>query len=205
MCVQKLTEDRPAMSFVIFMLESEGGVLPQPKQPGFFIERSFGDTLLPGMKWGRNMVTGLDRYLSSWKSSNDPAQGEFTFRIDPRGNSHNIEKKRSSDKKQVGIIAWRLWNEGRPLELINEPEQDSSTLSEIIRCIHVGLLCVQKRPEDRPNMSSVIVMLSSGISLPQPKQPGFFTERNLPELESSTSNQKSFCTNEITVSFLGPR
>ncbi|KAG6793902.1 hypothetical protein POTOM_003128 [Populus tomentosa] len=42
MCVQKLTEDRPAMSFVIFMLESEGGVLPQPKQPGFFIERSFG-------------------------------------------------------------------------------------------------------------------------------------------------------------------
>ncbi|KAJ6966568.1 hypothetical protein NC652_004199 [Populus alba x Populus x berolinensis] len=102
-------------------------------------------------------------------------------------------------------IAWRLWNEGRPLELINEPEQDSSTLSEIIRCIHVGLLCVQKRPEDRPNMSSVIVMLSSGISLPQPKQPGFFTERNLPELESSTSNQKSFCTNEITVSFLGPR
>nr|XP_034927180.1 G-type lectin S-receptor-like serine/threonine-protein kinase At1g11300 [Populus alba] len=42
MCVQKLTEDRPAMSFVIFMLESEGGVLPQSKQPGFFIERSFG-------------------------------------------------------------------------------------------------------------------------------------------------------------------
>jgi hypothetical protein len=92
-----------------------------------------------------------------------------------------------------------------PLELINEPEQDSCTLSEIIRCIHVGLLCVQKRPEDRPNMSSVIVMLSSGISLPQPKQPGFFTERNLPERESSSSNQKSFSTNEITVSFLGPR
>ncbi|KAG6790515.1 hypothetical protein POTOM_006671 [Populus tomentosa] len=41
MCVQKLTEDRPAMSSVIFMLESEGAVLPQPKQPGFFIERSF--------------------------------------------------------------------------------------------------------------------------------------------------------------------
>jgi interleukin-1 receptor-associated kinase 1 len=30
------------MSSVIFMLESEGVVLPQPKQPGFFIERSFG-------------------------------------------------------------------------------------------------------------------------------------------------------------------
>ena len=101
--------------------------------------------------------------------------------------------------------AWRLWNEERPLKLINEPEQDSFTLSEIIRCIHVGPLCVQQRPEDRPNMSSVIVMLSSGICLPQPKQPGFFTERNLPEGESSSGNQKSCCTNEITVSLLEPR
>jgi hypothetical protein len=58
-----------------------------------FLWQSFdypGDTLLPGMKWGRNMVTGLDRYLSSWKSSNDPAQGEFTFRIDPRGNTQML-------------------------------------------------------------------------------------------------------------------
>ena len=48
LCVQKLSEDRPAMSSVVFMLGNEGAVLPQPKQPGFFIERSFVDnTTIP--------------------------------------------------------------------------------------------------------------------------------------------------------------
>ncbi|WOG90564.1 hypothetical protein DCAR_0309808 [Daucus carota subsp. sativus] len=50
-----------------------------------------------------------------------------------------------------------------------------------------GLLCVQQYPEDRPNMSSVLVMLTSKVSLPQPKQPGFFTERKLDEAYPSSS------------------
>ncbi|KAK2984742.1 hypothetical protein RJ640_004567 [Escallonia rubra] len=41
---QKLPEDRPAMSFVLFMLENEEGTLPRPKQPGFFVERSAIET-----------------------------------------------------------------------------------------------------------------------------------------------------------------
>ena len=43
------------------------------------------DTLLPGMKFGRNKVTGLDRYLSSWKSADDPSKGNFTYVIEPSG------------------------------------------------------------------------------------------------------------------------
>ncbi|KAK3424227.1 hypothetical protein EUGRSUZ_F01027 [Eucalyptus grandis] len=39
-CVQKFPTNRPAMSTVASMLGSEGKVLPQPKQPGFFMERS---------------------------------------------------------------------------------------------------------------------------------------------------------------------
>lgn len=45
LCIQKLPEDRPAMSTVVFMLGNEGGVLPIPKEPGFFIERSSADEL----------------------------------------------------------------------------------------------------------------------------------------------------------------
>uniref|UniRef100_A0A2N9H2X2 Receptor-like serine/threonine-protein kinase n=1 Tax=Fagus sylvatica TaxID=28930 RepID=A0A2N9H2X2_FAGSY len=48
--------------------------------------------------------------------------------------------------------AWRLWIEDRPIELIDDTVGDF-TISEVLRCIHVGLLCVQKRQEDRPNMS----------------------------------------------------
>ncbi|CAL5321787.1 unnamed protein product [Camellia sinensis] len=48
------------------------------------------DTLLPGMKLGKNFTTGLERHLSSWKSSDDPARGEFTYRCDPQGYPRNI-------------------------------------------------------------------------------------------------------------------
>ncbi|KAK3025356.1 hypothetical protein RJ639_043865 [Escallonia herrerae] len=40
LCVQKLPKDRPGMSSVVFMLGNEGVTLPEPQQPGFFIERS---------------------------------------------------------------------------------------------------------------------------------------------------------------------
>ncbi|XP_050217230.1 G-type lectin S-receptor-like serine/threonine-protein kinase At4g27290 [Mercurialis annua] len=102
--------------------------------------------------------------------------------------------------------AWRLWMEQRPLDLIEDMLGESGALSEIVRRVHVGLLCVQQRPEDRPNMSTVVLMLGGESSLPQPKQPGFFTERNLPEAESSSSCYKSTTSiNEITITMLDPR
>lgn len=94
--------------------------------------------------------------------------------------------------------------EERPLDLIYNSVTDKNTESEVSRCIHVALLCVQQRPEDRPNMSSVLLMLHSEGSLPQPKQPGFFIERNLPPEESS-SNHKSLGTNDVTITSLEAR
>ncbi|KAL5804357.1 hypothetical protein ACOSQ3_031157 [Xanthoceras sorbifolium] len=40
------------------------------------------DTLLPGMKLGWDLKTGLQRYLTSWRSADDPSPGDFTFRLD---------------------------------------------------------------------------------------------------------------------------
>ncbi|XP_057971092.1 G-type lectin S-receptor-like serine/threonine-protein kinase At4g27290 isoform X2 [Malania oleifera] len=102
--------------------------------------------------------------------------------------------------------AWRLWKEGRPLELItNAPYEDSCHVSEILRCIHVGLLCVQHKPCDRPSMSSVVLMLSSENTLSQPKKPGFFMDRNLLE-EVGTSNQNTLnSVNQISITLLQAR
>ncbi|RDX62386.1 G-type lectin S-receptor-like serine/threonine-protein kinase, partial [Mucuna pruriens] len=72
--------------------------------------------------------------------------------------------------------AWRLWIEERPLELTDDMlDDDTAICSEILRCIHVGLLCVQQNPENRPNMSSVVLMLNGEKLLPNPSQPGFYT------------------------------
>ncbi|TKY66613.1 G-type lectin S-receptor serine/threonine-protein kinase [Spatholobus suberectus] len=53
-----------------------------------FLWQSFDylcDTFLPGMKLGRNLVTGLDWFLSSWKNEDDPAVGEHSLKVDLRG------------------------------------------------------------------------------------------------------------------------
>uniref|UniRef100_A0A2N9FI78 Bulb-type lectin domain-containing protein n=1 Tax=Fagus sylvatica TaxID=28930 RepID=A0A2N9FI78_FAGSY len=90
--------------------------------------------------------------------------------------------------------AWRLWIEDRPIELIDDSVGDFN-IFEVLRCIHVGLLCVQNRQEDRPNMSYVVLMLSSESLLPKPRQPGFYTDSSR-EADSSLSTTCS--ENKIT-------
>lgn len=99
--------------------------------------------------------------------------------------------------------AWVQWTEGRVLGLIDKNIEDSCTESEVLRCIHIGLLCVQHNPEDRPTMSSVVVMLGSKIELAEPKQPGFYARKVSLEANSSSTHLES--TNEITISQLEAR
>ena len=65
---------------------------------------------------------------------------------------------------------------------------DTFIESQVKRCIHVGLLCVQKFAEDRPFMSDVLFMLGTdGAILPEPKEPGFFVETSSSSARSCTS------------------
>ncbi|KAK9269636.1 hypothetical protein L1049_001413 [Liquidambar formosana] len=101
--------------------------------------------------------------------------------------------------------AWRLYREGKSLELIDALIEDSCNLNEVLRSIHMGLLCVQKRLEDRPSMSSVVLMLSSESTLAEPKQPGFFTERCPPNVNSSSSKHEASSINEMSITLLDAR
>ncbi|CBI20437.3 unnamed protein product, partial [Vitis vinifera] len=88
--------------------------------------------------------------------------------------------------------AWILHMKGRPLELIDASLGEAYNQSEVLRALNVGLLCVQSNPDDRPNMSSVVLMLGSEGALPQPKEPGFFTQRIMMEANSSLSRMAAF-------------
>ncbi|XP_028061800.1 G-type lectin S-receptor-like serine/threonine-protein kinase SD1-1 [Camellia sinensis] len=103
------------------------------------------------------------------------------------------------------IQAWRLYEEGKSLELLDETLWDLCYQTEMLRSIHVGLLCVQESPEDRPSMSSVVLMLSSEATLPRAKQPGFFTARNVLQPGSSSSKEATTSANEITITLLSAR
>lgn len=101
--------------------------------------------------------------------------------------------------------AWLMWTGGRASELIDTGLEDTSGKSQLLRCIQVGLLCVQMLPEDRPVMSTVVFMLANeGAVLPQPNQPGFFIERGS-VIDAKSRNEDSCSTNEASITILEAR
>ena len=98
-----------------------------------------------------------------------------------------------------------MWVEERPWQLIDGFSGDIHPSSKVLRCIHIGLLCVQQWPEDRPDMLSVVVMLSSDSKLPQPKQPAFYVERDLARDEVGVITQEPCSANTVTISLLEAR
>lgn len=102
---------------------------------------------------------------------------------------------------------WKLWKGGNTKDLIDCSMEETFNISEILRCIHISLLCVQLHFEDRPNMASVLVMLSSENALPEPKEPAFLIERTLDnEGENSSYDQMMFSSsNELSVTLLQAR
>ncbi|CAJ2678390.1 unnamed protein product [Trifolium pratense] len=83
----------------------------------------------------------------------------------------NTSFRDSYDPSLIGY-AWRLWNEERVMELLDPSIRDSSPKSKALRCIHIGMLCVQDSASNRPNMSSVVLMLESeATALPLPVKP----------------------------------
>ncbi|KAL0320719.1 UNVERIFIED_CONTAM: G-type lectin S-receptor-like serine/threonine-protein kinase SRK [Sesamum radiatum] len=100
--------------------------------------------------------------------------------------------------------AWLLWKEDKTLELMDECLNDTFVESEVKRCIQVGLLCVQKYAEDRPEMSSVLFMLGTeGAILAEPKEPGFFMESS--PVRSCTSTNTNYEKQTMSITDLEAR
>ncbi|XP_057513061.1 G-type lectin S-receptor-like serine/threonine-protein kinase At1g61370 [Actinidia eriantha] len=115
-------------------------------------------------------------------------------------------KKNTSFQNHVKHLSllgysWELWNEGRGLDLMDQELANSFSISEVIRCIHVGLLCVQDNAADRPTMSDIVLMPSSETDGPQPKQPTFTFQNFLPDSQSN----KTSSVNVVTVSTINGR
>ncbi|XP_058724540.1 G-type lectin S-receptor-like serine/threonine-protein kinase SD1-1 [Vicia villosa] len=105
--------------------------------------------------------------------------------------------------------AWRPWNEAKAQELMDDIFHGTSTTipCDILKCIHVGLLCVQQIPEQRPNMSSVVLMLNGEKLLPEPSQPGFYagTTHHPIQVESSSISYGDCSQNEASVTLFEAR
>nr|GMC72864.1 G-type lectin S-receptor-like serine/threonine-protein kinase At4g27290 isoform X1 [Ipomoea batatas] len=115
------------------------------------------------------------------------------------------------DEKHIDVpffsFAWRLWNEGKIRELVQKSllPLEAKHESEVLKCINVGLLCVQEQPGDRPSMPNALVMMLStdSTALPRPNQPAFITRTGMsPATSTSASSglpQSTQSRNELSV------
>ncbi|WZY69288.1 cysteine-rich receptor-like protein kinase 10 isoform X1 [Brassica rapa] len=92
--------------------------------------------------------------------------------------------------------AWRLWSNGTPLDLVDPVIVDNCQRNEVVRCVHIGLLCVQEDPVERPTLSTIVLMLTSNtVTLPVPRQPGlYFPSR--PEKEKDPLDSAQYTTTQ---------
>ncbi|XP_038894414.1 receptor-like serine/threonine-protein kinase SD1-8 [Benincasa hispida] len=175
----------------------------KPKISDFGIARMFGEYQ---METKTNRVIGTYGYMSPEYAM----EGCFSFKSDVYSFGvmllEIVSGKRNqgffhSEHRQLNLLghAWKLWNEGKTLELIDEVLGDQFQECEALKYINIGLLCVQARPEERPIMSSVLSMLENdNMSLIHPKGPRFYGERfALSDIDSSFST-----TNNVTITLL---
>ncbi|XP_062013392.1 cysteine-rich receptor-like protein kinase 10 isoform X2 [Rosa rugosa] len=93
--------------------------------------------------------------------------------------------------------------DGKEVEFVEPCLLESSPTKEILRCMHIGLLCVQEDPEERPKMSDVVVLVGSdSIELPEPKKPAIFAASRIAPIDESTSSPTP---NGLTLSIILPR
>ncbi|KAK3014033.1 hypothetical protein RJ639_008666 [Escallonia herrerae] len=108
-------------------------------------------------------------------------------------------------KTCISPQAWDLWKEGNALKL-QDPAAGDVCVNQLLKTIHVGLLCVQESAADRPTMSVVSSMLSSDImQLPAPEQPAFFTGRTWLKSTPDESKSNEISANNVSITEMEAR
>ncbi|CAK8573788.1 unnamed protein product [Lathyrus sativus] len=100
-------------------------------------------------------------------------------------------------------FAWKSWTEGKSTNII-DPSLKNYSPNEIVRCIHIGLLCIQEDAADRPTMAAVALMLNShSLSLALPLKPAYFYgsaigtgTKSLHDKQLLAENQEAMTSNE---------
>ncbi|KAL2324332.1 hypothetical protein Fmac_023390 [Flemingia macrophylla] len=112
----------------------------------------------------------------------------------------NSWARRGENVGDLLTYAWQNWREGTASNIVDPTVTDGSR-NEMMRYIHIALLCVQENVDDRPTMASVALMLNSySVSLPLPSQPAFFTDsRSLSTIQSEDHDSEAGISEESNI------
>uniref|UniRef100_A0A8R7PE17 Cysteine-rich receptor-like protein kinase 10 n=1 Tax=Triticum urartu TaxID=4572 RepID=A0A8R7PE17_TRIUA len=111
-------------------------------------------------------------------------------------------------------IIWEHWTKGTILEIADPSlaSRSSAPEEEILTYVHIGLMCVQESPADRPTMSRANAILNSDtVSLQAPSKPAFCIRASSagPEPRHGASQGRGrpavVSPNEVSLTELVPR
>ena len=99
---------------------------------------------------------------------------------------------------------WDLWREDNSMKIVDPLLDETCLANEVLRCIQIGLLCVQEHAEDRPSMSTVVFMLGNDTPLQSPKQPAYIFKNTYSSKDRSTSEGGN-SINDLTITRIDGR
>ncbi|KAK7362982.1 hypothetical protein VNO77_05107 [Canavalia gladiata] len=178
-----------------------------PKISDFGMARIFGEDQIQART---NRVVGTYGYMSPEYAM----EGRYSTKSDVFSFGilllEIIAGKRNTDSEigraSLNLIgyAWMLWTEGKALDIVDSTLGQSYPSALVLRCIQIGLLCVQENATNRPSMLEVVFMLGNETPLCPPLKPAFLFVGNQNLQESSTSRGGS-SINEVTETTISAR
>ncbi|KAL8146377.1 hypothetical protein AgCh_004208 [Apium graveolens] len=121
-------------------------------------------------------------------------------------------RKNSSyySENSVNLIGhvWGLWGESRVMDIVDYESFGESHEhdSQIFRCIHIALLCVQESAAARPSMLEVVYMLCNQVGLSPPEQAAFiFRTSDKGLLNKGSKSAKVNSVNDVTITTIEGR
>uniref|UniRef100_J3M1Q7 S-locus receptor kinase C-terminal domain-containing protein n=1 Tax=Oryza brachyantha TaxID=4533 RepID=J3M1Q7_ORYBR len=121
-----------------------------------------------------------------------------------------LAKERSlyrQNKYECNLLfqAWNLWKDGKQRDFVDTSVLESCSISEVFKCIHIELMCVQDSPNARPPMSFVVSMLENAdMPHPMPVQPIYFVQRHY-EAEDARGGNMEKSVNNVSLTVLEGR
>ena len=150
-----------------------------PKISDFGLAKIFGRDQTQGVT---NRVIGTYGYMAPeyvMRGNYSVKSDAFSFGVlvlEIMTGKKNSDCYNSQQSQDLLTTVWEHWVAETVLEVVDPCMNKSFSESDALRCIHVGLLCIQGNPADRPMMSTVAMMLGSNtFSLPTPSKPAFYT------------------------------
>ncbi|GMJ14631.1 hypothetical protein like AT1G11340 [Hibiscus trionum] len=178
-----------------------------PKISDFGMARMFGGDQIEG---DTKRVVGTYGYMSPEYAMH----GHFSMKSDVYSFGVLLleiitGKKNSSyfpDAPSLSLVGhvWELWKEDKALEAVDSALGNSYSGYEFLKCIQIGLLCVQEHATHRPTMSTVVFMLSNETTIPLPKHPAFIVKK-INTGDKISSSEETNSVNGVTVTMIQAR